>query len=85
MRYLPVWGGCGWFVWPRGVWPQMVKRGQGPVRTMTDTLFRGEALAHQRERLFGDVTLAIPLAVRLLVLWLAVIVAAGGRARRASA
>lgn len=43
---------------------------------MTDTLFRSEALAHQRQRLFGDVHLAIPLSVRLLVIWLAVIVVA---------
>ncbi len=51
-------------------------RGQGADQTMTDTLFRSEALAHQRQRLFGDVHLAIPLPVRLLVIWLAVIAAA---------
>ena len=49
--------------------------GAGPVRTMTDTLFRSEALAHQRQRLYGDVSLAIPLPLRLLVLWIAAIAA----------
>ncbi len=57
--------------------PEVVEEGgQGHVRTMTDTLFRSEALAHQRQRLFGDVSLAIPVPVRLLVMWLAMVVAA---------
>lgn len=43
---------------------------------MTDTLFRSEALAHQRQRLFGDVSLAVPLPLRVLVIWVTVIVAA---------
>ncbi|GIX17609.1 MAG: hemolysin secretion protein D [Rhodothalassiaceae bacterium] len=42
---------------------------------MTDTLFRREALEHQRQRLTGEVTLAVPLGLRLLVLWITGIVA----------